>query len=237
MSGSCRARWPTNCSASSSANGGRWPCCATRSRSASPGRKVYQEGLAVPVANVASIGLDGSVDFDQNLDLVARFALIPPRSNVPVLTPLMANARFDLPIRGTLKNPKIDGEALKEHWEAIGAGLLGNSMEAGVNGLQRLLQGLPVPGLRGFAPGAARAAAPPAPAARSPDDDGGPPAGRSGSPPPPSVMPLHKPLRATPSNSRKPTPGREHARSAAKGAPGTQPKITAARRLSQIAIA
>ena len=42
----------------------------------------------------------------------------------------MANAQFDLPIRGTLKNPKIDGEALKEHWKAIGTDLLGNSMEA-----------------------------------------------------------------------------------------------------------
>ena len=84
------------------------------------GRKVYQQGLAIPVGNIASIGLNGSVDFDQNLDLVARFALIPPRSNVPVLTPIMANAKFDLPIRGTLKNPKIDGEALKEHWKAIG---------------------------------------------------------------------------------------------------------------------
>ena len=50
-------------------------------------RKVYQDGLAVPVANLASIGLNGSVDFDQNLDLVARFALIPPGSNVPVLSP------------------------------------------------------------------------------------------------------------------------------------------------------
>ena len=104
------------------------------------------------MVNLASIGLDGSVDFDQNLDLVARFALIPPRSNVPVLTPIMENARFDLPIRGTLKHPKIDGEALKDRWEAIGTGLLGNSMDAGVDGLQRLLQGLPVPGLRGLLP-------------------------------------------------------------------------------------
>ncbi|HEX3450640.1 MAG TPA: hypothetical protein VHS97_20465, partial [Isosphaeraceae bacterium] len=36
-------------------------------------RKVYQQGLTIPVAKIASIGLDGSVDFDQKLDLVARF--------------------------------------------------------------------------------------------------------------------------------------------------------------------
>ncbi len=116
------------------------------------GRKVYQEGLAIPVGNIASIGVNGSVDFDQNLDLVARFALAPTRSSVPVLTPILSNVKFDLPIRGTLKNPKIDGEALKEHWAEIGTDLLGNSMVAGVNGLQKLLQGLPVRGLRGLIP-------------------------------------------------------------------------------------
>ena len=117
------------------------------------GRKVYQEGLVIPVGNLASIGVNGSVDFDQNLDLVARFALPLPGLSVPVLTPIMENVKFDLPIRGTLKNPKIDGEALKEHWKAVGVDLLGDGMQAGVDGLQRLLQGLPVPGLRvWFAP-------------------------------------------------------------------------------------
>jgi translocation and assembly module TamB len=133
------------------------------------GRKVYQEGLAIPVANLASIGLDGSVDFDKNLDMVAHLALIPPRSNVPVLTPMLQRARFDLPIRGTLRNPKIDGEALKEHWKAVGADLLGNSLEAGVNGLQKLFQGLSKPNLRGLVPPARQAGPPPAPRPEAPD--------------------------------------------------------------------
>ena len=134
------------------------------------GRKVYQEGLAIPVGNIASIGVNGSVDFDQNLDLVARFALTPPQSNVPVLSPILENVKFDLPIRGTLKKPKIDGEALKAHWKDVGTDLLGNSMEAGVNGLQRLLQGLPVRGLRGLIP-PARRPAPPRPDDAVPDDE------------------------------------------------------------------
>jgi translocation and assembly module TamB len=146
------------------------------------GRKVYQQGLAVPVANVASIGLDGSVDFDQNLDLVARFALIPPRSNVPILTPLMANARFDLPIRGTLKNPKVDGAALKEYWKTVGTNLLGNSMDAGVNGLQKLLEGLSVPGLRRLIPPGRRAGPPPPPRPPVPDDGSDPVAGDRSAP-------------------------------------------------------
>ena len=133
------------------------------------GRKVYQEGLTIPVGNIASIGVNGSVDFDQNLDLVARFALTPPRSSVPVLTPILKNAKFDLPIRGTLKDPKIDGDALKAHWAEIGTDLLGNSVEAGVNGLQRMLQGLPVRGLGGLIP-SMRRPAPPRPGAGDPDD-------------------------------------------------------------------
>jgi translocation and assembly module TamB len=133
------------------------------------GRKVYQDGLVIPVGNIASIGVNGSVDFDQNLDLVARFALTPPRSSVPVLSPILEHAKFDLPIRGTLKNPKIDGEALKAHWAEIGTDLLGNSMLAGVDGLQRMLQGLPGRGLRGLIP-PARRPAPPPPRAADPDE-------------------------------------------------------------------
>jgi translocation and assembly module TamB len=135
------------------------------------GRKVYTRGLVIPVANLMSIGLDGTVDFDKNLDLVARFAMTPPRTAVSVLTPILESARFELPIRGTLNNPKIDGEALREHWKAIGIDLLGNSMEAGVNGLQKLLQGLSMPRHRGLSPPPRRVVprSPPNPTAPSSD--------------------------------------------------------------------
>ncbi len=115
-------------------------------------RKIYQNGLVVPVGNVASIALDGSVDFAKNLDMVARFSLNPLRSRVPVLTPLVETARFELPIRGTLAKPKIDGEALKERWKSSFGTLLQGSMEAGVNGLQQLFQGLPQQPFRGLFP-------------------------------------------------------------------------------------
>jgi translocation and assembly module TamB len=116
--------------------------------------KVYQEGLTIPVADLADIGIDGAVGFDQSLDLVARFALNPPKSPIPVLSPILESARFELPITGTLKNPKIDKAELQDRWKAIGSGLLGNSIEAGVNGLDRLLRGLPIPPLQGMRPGA-----------------------------------------------------------------------------------
>jgi translocation and assembly module TamB len=111
------------------------------------GRKVYQEGLVIPVGELARIGIDGTVGFDKSLDLVAQFALNPPRSQIPVLSPILQTARFDLPITGTLSKPKIDGEELKNRWKAIGTGLLGNTMDAGVNGLERLLRGLSAPPL------------------------------------------------------------------------------------------
>jgi translocation and assembly module TamB len=116
------------------------------------GRKIHQNGLVVPVGNVASIALDGSVDFDRNLDMLARFSLNPLRSRVPVLSPLVETARFDLPIRGTLAKPKIDGEQLKERWKSIGSGLLQGGVEAGVNGFQQLFQGLPQQPFRGLFP-------------------------------------------------------------------------------------
>jgi translocation and assembly module TamB len=105
--------------------------------------KVYQKGLVVPVGNVATVALDGSVDFDKRLDMVARFALNPPRTRMPVLSPLVETARFELPIRGTLAKPKIDGDAMKEKWKTFGGDLLQGSLEAGVNGLQKLLEGMP----------------------------------------------------------------------------------------------
>jgi translocation and assembly module TamB len=147
------------------------------------GRKIYQQGLSIPVANLVSVGLDGSVDFDRNLDMVAHFGLVPPRNGVPVLSSVMQAARFDLPIGGTLDHPKINGEALKEHWKGIGENLLGNSLEFGAGALDRLLQGLPVPQLGGLIPplgrrnAARQAPAPPPPnpvapgAADEPDAD------------------------------------------------------------------
>ena len=59
--------------------------------------KVFQKGLVVPVGNVASVSLDGSVDFDKNLDMVARFALNAPRTRVPVLSPLVDSRGSSFP--------------------------------------------------------------------------------------------------------------------------------------------
>jgi translocation and assembly module TamB len=134
------------------------------------GRKVYQEGLVIPVGDLATIGLEGTVDFDKNLDMVARVALNAPRSGVPILSPILENARFELPISGTLSKPRINGEALKERWKGIGKDLLGGSVQAGMSGLQRLLEGLSGQPLPGLNPPGRRMGTPPPPRTVSPDD-------------------------------------------------------------------
>ena len=97
----------------------------------------------MPLGPVGTVALEGSVDFDKRLDLVARFRINPPRADRPVLAALLNNARFELPIRGTLEDPRIDEAALKERLKSFGSDMVGNSIGAGAEALMRLLQGLP----------------------------------------------------------------------------------------------
>src|SRR5262249_12576494 len=105
------------------------------------GRKVYQEGLILPLGNVAAVGVDGWVDFDQNLNLLASFALIPPRKEIPVLSAVLRNAQLQVPITGTLKHPRLDDNAIKARFKDLGTNLLETMMDVGAKGLDRLLQG------------------------------------------------------------------------------------------------
>ncbi len=111
------------------------------------GRKVHQKGLVIPVAKLASIAVDGSVDFDKNLDLVARLAMNRSAPVTGVLLPFLQNARVDIPIRGTMQNPKIDTGGFRDRLADMGMDFVGNTVEAGMNGLQRLLGGKAAKGL------------------------------------------------------------------------------------------
>lgn len=102
--------------------------------------KVHQRGLTIPLGQVGSAALEGSVDFQKNLDLVARFRVNPPGPDMPVLATILRTARFELPIRGTLDDPKIDVEGMKERLRSMGSDLLDNSVVAGAGGLLRFLE-------------------------------------------------------------------------------------------------
>ncbi len=105
--------------------------------------KVHQRGLTIPLGKVGSAALEGSVDFQKNLDLVARFRLNPPGPDKPLLTTILQTARFELPIRGTLDDPRIDVEGMKDRLKSMGSDLLDNSVVAGAGGLLRFLEQLP----------------------------------------------------------------------------------------------
>ncbi len=109
--------------------------------------KVHQKGLIISVADLASIGLDGSVDFDKNLDLVASLGMSRSAPIADVLPPLLQNARVDIPIRGTMQRPAIDASGFKDRIANMGMDLVGNSVEAGLDGLQRVLGGKSLKGL------------------------------------------------------------------------------------------
>jgi translocation and assembly module TamB len=113
------------------------------------GRTIYQEGLIIPLGKVAVIGIEGTVDFDQNLNLVASFAMAPPRKEIPVLSEILENTQLQVPITGTLKNPRLNGDAIAERFKNMGVNMLDNVIGAGVNGLGRILQGGPGAGRRG----------------------------------------------------------------------------------------
>ena len=105
------------------------------------GRKIYQEGLILPVGNVAVIGIDGWVDFDKNLDLLASFAVVPPKQNIPVLSQILESTQLQVPIKGTLDNPKINGDAIKDRFKNMGDALLETALGIGGGGLGRIFQG------------------------------------------------------------------------------------------------
>ena len=105
--------------------------------------KVYQQGLKVPLGQVGAVALEGSVDFQKNLDLVARFTLNPPQAaDKPLLASILRTARLEVPIRGTLDDPRIDAQALQERLKSVGSDLLENSVGIGAEGLMRFLQGI-----------------------------------------------------------------------------------------------
>jgi translocation and assembly module TamB len=106
-------------------------------------RKVYQTGLKLPVAQLATIELEGSVDFDRRLDLVGRLKVNPGgNNNAPFLSTLIQVARLEIPIRGTLSEPRIDEDGFKQRMKSVGSDLIDNSLQLGVEGLGQIFKNI-----------------------------------------------------------------------------------------------
>jgi translocation and assembly module TamB len=103
-------------------------------------RRVYQEGLSIPVGRIAAVGFEGWVDFDRNLNLAATVTLTPDQlRNIPVVTPIFQGTSVSIPIRGTLDEPQVDNKALGESLKAMGSGLLDRTLSTTTSGM---IQGL-----------------------------------------------------------------------------------------------
>jgi translocation and assembly module TamB len=94
--------------------------------------RVNQRGLAIPIGDVTRVEVEGWVDFDKNLGLVATLPVTPAMfGNSPLLGTIVTGTQIRVPIRGTLDAPKLDKEAFKAGLTELGKGLLVRGAGAG----------------------------------------------------------------------------------------------------------
>ena len=99
-------------------------------------RRVYQTGLELPIGKLTTIGLEGWVDFDRNLNLVATVPVLPPGlSDRPLLQDVAGGVKIRVPIRGTIENPVVDKEAFNLGMKSTGQEVLGKGLTRGAAAL------------------------------------------------------------------------------------------------------
>ena len=99
--------------------------------------RVNQRGLAIPIGDVTRVEVEGWVDFNKNLGLVATLPVTPAMfGDSPLLGPIVAGTRIRVPIGGTLDSPKLDKTAFKAELADLGKSLLVRG--AGVGALELL---------------------------------------------------------------------------------------------------
>ncbi len=88
---------------------------------------VEQRGFSFPLGDAGSVTLDGNVAFDRSIDLIGTIGLAGERfQQVPVFNQIAPALRMEVPIRGTLQEPKLDGKEM-----ARGLGRMGLNVAAG----------------------------------------------------------------------------------------------------------
>jgi len=88
---------------------------------------VEQRGFAFPLGDAGSVTLDGNVAFDRSIDLIGTIGLSGDKfAQVPVFNQIAPALRMEVPIRGTLQDPKLDGKEM-----ARGLGRMGLNVAAG----------------------------------------------------------------------------------------------------------
>jgi translocation and assembly module TamB len=106
-------------------------------------RRVYQQGLTIPLGQLSAITMEGWVDFDRNLALKASVPILPTmlrgRPDLPVINDVLGDLRITVPISGTLAKPELDRHAFNLANQNLGKTLLERAAGRGaVDLLQRL---------------------------------------------------------------------------------------------------
>jgi translocation and assembly module TamB len=103
-------------------------------------RRVYQKGLTIPIGRLTKIGIEGWVDFDRHLNLVASVPIVPSGlADKPVIGEIAGAAVIRVPIRGTMQDPQVDREAFKIGMKEMGQSVLEKGLTRGVPGLLDLI--------------------------------------------------------------------------------------------------
>jgi translocation and assembly module TamB len=101
--------------------------------------RVHQEGLALPLGDATRVEFAGWVDFDKNLEITASLPLTSAMmANQPVLNTLVGGTKIQVPIRGTLDNPKFDLDAGSLGLKEAGSRILKRSVVGGLPGLLKM---------------------------------------------------------------------------------------------------
>ncbi len=87
--------------------------------------RIRQRGFALPIGNVTRLEMEGWVDFQRNMAMVASFPITPTMlGNNNLLADITAGAKIQVPITGTLDKPKIDDDLFKKQLAETGKGIL-----------------------------------------------------------------------------------------------------------------
>jgi len=93
--------------------------------------RLYHSPMTFNVKGVP-VRTRGSVGADQSLDLLAEIMFPAPWARrVPLIAHLDGKV-FEVPIRGTLRHPRIDGQAIGKAWEQFGLDVLDNLLNGGL---------------------------------------------------------------------------------------------------------
>jgi hypothetical protein len=102
--------------------------------------RVNQRGLAIPIAGVTRLEVEGWVDFDRNMNLVATLPMTRDMlGGQTIASNLLAGAKVKLSITGTLANPKLDRENFRNNLAEVRDTLLTNVAGTGATEILRLL--------------------------------------------------------------------------------------------------